>query len=170
MLLHSMLAKISVSPVRLTRLALLVVFLLAGMLAVNGVSTALAVDAPQLISPANYEETTGNPSDPISGRVLYEPLGIPTFEWTDVGASKYELEIASTASFGGSVIFDLNNLQYSTFTPGTNNGEGETVPGFGLTESSGEFIDSATFYWHVRAWDDASGTCNDRGVVKYNGS
>ena len=158
MLLHSMLAKISVSPVRLTRLALLVVFLLAGMLAVNGVSTALAVDAPQLISPANYEETTGNPSDPISGRVLYEPLGIPTFEWTDVGASKYELEIASTASFGGSVIFDLNNLQYSTFTPGTNNGEGETVPGFGLTESSGEFIDSATFYWHVRAWDDASGT------------
>jgi len=135
---------------RLTHLTLLLAFLLACLLAVSGFSTALAIDTPQLITPFNFEETTGNPNDPISGRVSYEPLGIPTFEWSDVGASKYELEVATTAAFGASVIFRLDNLQYTTYTP---NGEGEFNPGFSLTEDSGIFNDYATFYWHVRAWD-----------------
>jgi len=150
MLINNPVTKNYGSQLRLTRLILLTAFLLAGLLAVNRFNTAWAIDAPQLISPIDFVETTGNPADPNAGRVLYQPLGIPTFEWTDVGASKYELEVATTAAFQDSVVFDLNSLQYTTYTP---NGEGESSPGFSLTESSGIFMDSATFYWHVRAWD-----------------
>lgn len=120
------------------------------------VRRAPTIAAPTLISPAYGEETTGNPADPlIASRVLYEPLGIPTFEWEDVGASRYALEIATTAAFGSSVIFRNENLAYTTYTPG---GSGEIGTGFSLTESSGDFADTATFYWHVRAWDDDTNT------------
>jgi hypothetical protein len=132
---------------------LLVMVLLASSLA-----TALAgpwppeklIPAPSLISPADGTETTGNPDDPDTGRVLYEPLGIPTFEWQDVGASKYELEVATTAAFS-TPIFKLDKLEYPSYTP---NGDGETSPGFSLIFEAGEFKDQATFYWRVRAWDD----------------
>jgi hypothetical protein len=112
-----------------------------------------AVPAPALISPANGAETTGNPSDPNTGRVLYEPLGIPTFEWQDVGASRYELEVATTAAFSVPV-FKLDRLEYPSYSP---NGDGESSPGFSLISQSGDFQDQATFYWRVRAWDDDLG-------------
>ena len=146
------------SQFRLTRVAAFSAILLTFLLTVKGISIALAVDTPDLISPPEFAETTGNPSDPISGRVLYEPLGIPTFEWENVGAIKYELEVATTAAFGSSIILNLDNLEYTTYTP---NGDGELGTGFSLSESSGEFIDVATFYWRVRAWDD---TTNGWGV------
>ncbi len=141
------------SQLRFSRIAVFSAILLALFITANGASIALAVDTPQLISPLNGTETTGNPNDPLGGRVLYEPLGIPTFEWEDVNSSKYELEVATTAAFGSSVVFRLDNLKYTTYTP---NGEGEQGTGFSLNESSGAFIDAATFYWHVRAWDDTT--------------
>ena len=141
---HNSLSKKSLfSQVRLTRVAVFSAILLAFLLALNGVSSAFAIDAPQLISPAYGTETTGNPSDPDTSRVLHEPLGLPTFEWQDLGASKYQLEVATTAAFGDSVILRISNLQYTTFTP---SGTGETGTGFSLTEESGEFTDSA-FAW-----------------------
>lgn len=150
---NSLAKKLFFSQLHLTRVAVFSAVLLAFLLTANGVSAALTVDTPLLISPNNGTDTTGNPSDPFGGRVLYEPLGIPTFEWEDVGASKYELEVATTAAFGSSVVFRLDNIQYTTYTP---NGDGEQGTGFSLTESSGDFIDVATFYWRVRAWDDTT--------------
>jgi hypothetical protein len=113
---------------------------------------AKTIRAPQLIGPTNGAETTGNPDDPnVAGRVLFQPLGIPTFRWEDVGAGKYELEVATTPAFGDDVILSLTDLRYPSFTP---NGDGEEIPGFSLSEDvSGNFTDEATFYWHVRAWD-----------------
>ncbi|MGI6206982.1 MAG: hypothetical protein ACOYEW_02110 [Anaerolineae bacterium] len=108
--------------------------------------------APALLSPPDGAHTTGNPNDPDSSRLLYPPLGIPTFTWDDVDASKYELEIATTPAFGASVVLRRSNLQYTSYTP---TGFDETGAGLGLTEDAQHnFIDQATFYWRVRAWDD----------------
>ncbi len=128
-----------ISQVRLARIAVFSAIFLLCLLIANGVSMVRAVDAPQLVSPANLTETTGNPLDPIIGRVLYEPLGIPTFEWTEVsGASNYHLEVATTASFESTNIFSMENIVYTTYTP---NGDSELGTGFSLSESTGEFIE-----------------------------
>lgn len=145
----------SFSQLRLARVAVFSAILLAFLLTLSGISSVLAVDTPQLISPADFAETTGNPSDPFGGRALYEPLGIPTFEWGSVdGASSYHLEIATTLSFESTTIFSMENIEYTTYTP---NGDEEKGTGFSLGESSGDFIDAATFYWRVRAKDEDTG-------------
>ena len=107
--------------------------------------------APGLISPQDGAHTTGSVTA-HPRRVLYPPLGIPTFVWQDVASSKYELEVATTSVFGASVILRRSNLQYPTYTP---TGFDEIGSGLGLTEDAlRNFIDEAAFYWHVRAWDD----------------
>jgi hypothetical protein len=122
--------------------------------------TETTIPAPNLTSPADGAETTGNPEDPdVANRELYAPLGIPTFRWQDVGAGKYELEVATTLGFGADVIMLISDLRYPTFTP---NGNGEHTPGFSLTEDVlGNFSDEATFYWHVRAWDNETDAWSD---------
>ena len=108
--------------------------------------------APGLEAPPDGSDFTGNPDDPVPGRLLQAPLGIPTFVWADVGASKYELEIANTPAFGASVVLRRSDLQYPTYTP---TGFDERGSGLGLAEDAqSNFIDEAAFYWHVRAWDD----------------
>lgn len=119
----------------------------------SGDSAAIEIlgPAPALVEPADGAHTTGNPDDPDTSRLRYSPLGIPSFAWEDLGAAKYELEVATTPAFGASVVLKLSSLQYSTYTP---TGSDESGSGFGLTDDSlGNFIDEATFYWHVRAWD-----------------
>lgn len=121
---------------------------------------ALAEPRPLLAGPALSEppdgaHTTGNPEDPEPDRTPYEPLGIPTFEWEDMGASRYELQIATSDSFGEEVIVvRRDRLPYPMYTP---TGFDEIGAGLGLTEdlTSGAFIDAATFYWRARAYDDA---------------
>ena len=116
----------------------------------EGVVALLA--APGLLAPADGAHTTGNPNDPTPGRLLLEPLGIPTFSWNAANTTKYELEIANTPAFGASVVLRRSNLQYTSYTP---TGFDETGSGLGLSEDAqNNFIDDATFYWHVRAWDD----------------
>ena len=110
---------------------------------------------PGLIEPSDAIETTGNTDDLDATRLVCEPLGIPTFRWQDMGASKYELEVATTPDFGDSVIVRRSSLPYPTYTP---TGFDETSPGFGLNEdpTTHEVVDEATFYWRVRAYDDAN--------------
>ena len=114
----------------------------------------LLAPAPALLAPAPDAQTTGNPADPDATRLRCAPLGIPTFSWENTGASKYELEIATTQAFGDSIVLKRDNLQYPTYAP---TGMDETGGGLGLVEESAThaYLDSATFYWHVRAWDDA---------------
>jgi hypothetical protein len=122
---------------------------------------------PQLVSPANLAHTTGNPNDPNTSRQLYEALGIPTFEWQDVGASKYNLEVATTAVFGDSTILDIDDIQYTTYTPTGFESGFRSTPGFGLTDDgSGNFIDQAEFYWRVAAWDDVAKAWDDYSEVR----
>ena len=139
---------------RYWRGTLMLLIVLSLLLLPNGHRSRAIIGAPQLVSPANGVETTGNPNDTHTERRCYPPLGIPTFAWEAVsGATKYKLQVSTSGTFGTDDIVLEQETVYTSYTP----------TGVGL--KNGGFTNGTTFFWRVSAWDQEEGAWSDPSEV-----
>ncbi|MBN1486388.1 MAG: hypothetical protein JW981_02025 [Anaerolineae bacterium] len=117
----------------------------------NVLSAPLAPDtlpAPQLLQPLDKTETTGNPKDPDSSRLLCRPLGIPCFQWLEVPAARrYQLQISEVPQ-DTALVLDMNQIEQTKYCP--------TAHDFERTSQG--IKDGQTYYWRVRAYSYEEGS------------
>ncbi len=114
-------------PYKLWRLLsiLITVWMVMSLVVPATTSTALALDIPQPVYPANYAQTTSI-TDP--------PLGVPSFSWTSVnGALKYRLQVDNDIGFNNPIALDTQTASTS-YTPA----------------SSWHLFADGVWYWRVR--------------------
>jgi len=98
-----------------------------------------APPAPALISPFDGAETTGDPDDPIVSRILYQPLGIPCFEWESVSeADEYQLQVSEIEQ-DTALVLDNEGLEQTVYCPTAHD-----LISHGIQ-------DETRYYWRVRA-------------------
>jgi hypothetical protein len=105
-----------------------------------------APPAPTQVSPPHGTHTTGNPNDTTPGRVLYEPLGMPCFEWEPTsGADEYQLQVSETEQDAG-VVLDIgggfsDRMEQTMYC----------LTASDMIASKHGVQDETQYYWRVRA-------------------